>query len=235
MMPTYSELNVRINKYITDRDHEWCGVPMPLPGLGLVLANGYPHAERVQQLQEVIGNTEPPEYDEEWREVNRWHDHRQHGDIIICRHTDGRTQWVLDAYAPRRNKHLFGPFDTSQAWDLDTEIAAMDKLASLLTAHQFKLYILTSAFIESSPRSGLFYMFRRCRPTVVMTPHKCVNEMRVLACLCLHPLAYYAHTFGGAMVPTDDVIAHLLLMRGDEHMLWKRANQHQAISPESGL
>lgn len=37
------------------------------------------------------------------------------------------------------------------------------------------------------------------------------------------------------MVPTDDVIAHLLLMRGDERLFWRRANQHHPLDPESGL
>lgn len=45
----------------------------------------------------------------------------------------------------------------------------------------------------------------------------------------------YRNTMCGAMCPTDDVMAHLLLMRGDEHMFWRRANQHPPHSPNSGL
>jgi len=37
------------------------------------------------------------------------------------------------------------------------------------------------------------------------------------------------------MVPTDDVIAHLMLMRADEHGFWKRANQHPLDRLEAGL
>jgi hypothetical protein len=37
------------------------------------------------------------------------------------------------------------------------------------------------------------------------------------------------------MTPTDDVIAHLLLMRGDEAEYWGQANQHRPESPEAGL
>jgi hypothetical protein len=37
------------------------------------------------------------------------------------------------------------------------------------------------------------------------------------------------------MCPTDDVIAHLQLMRGDERMFWKRSNQHPSWRPEAGL
>jgi hypothetical protein len=37
------------------------------------------------------------------------------------------------------------------------------------------------------------------------------------------------------MVPTDDVIAHLLFMRGDEAGYWGQANHHSASAPEAGL
>ena len=59
--------------------------------------------------------------------------------------------------------------------------------------------------------------------------------MKILACLCMHPIAYYAGSWAGAMCPTDDVIAHLSLMRADEHMFWKRSNQHPPYRPEAGL
>lgn len=45
----------------------------------------------------------------------------------------------------------------------------------------------------------------------------------------------YGGTHAGAMCPTDDVLAHLLLMRGDERLFWSRANQHPANRPEAGL
>ena len=61
------------------------------------------------------------------------------------------------------------------------------------------------------------------------------EQMRILACLCLHPIAYYADSWAGAMCPTDDVIAHLMLMRGDEPMFWRRSNQHAPTRPEAAL
>jgi hypothetical protein len=51
----------------------------------------------------------------------------------------------------------------------------------------------------------------------------------------MHPIAYYHGSWAGAMCPTDDVIAHLSLMRGDEAMFWKRSTQHPAYRPEAGL
>lgn len=243
-MPTYAELNVRINQLVTERDKEWCGLPMPLPGCGLVVEDRHPHKSQIADLQRVIDrdSTAAPVADDlthqGWRVVNRWHGRTVHGligQIMILRHEDGRTTWGLDPDAPKRNRMLFGPFDTYQAWHIDTECTAIDKLATLISEPMFRAYVLTGGFLETSKRSGLTYFFRRCRPTVVMTPHKKGDDMHVLACLCLHPIAYYANTFGGAMVPTDDVISHLLLMRGDEAMLWRRANQHHPSALESGL
>lgn len=61
------------------------------------------------------------------------------------------------------------------------------------------------------------------------------DAMQILAALCLHPIGFYQGTWAGSMVPTDEVIAHLLLMRGDEPLYWRRANQHPAWSPLAGL
>lgn len=34
---------------------------------------------------------------------------------------------------------------------------------------------------------------------------------------------------------TDDVIAHLVLMRTDEHLFWRKANQHGELMPATQL
>lgn len=61
------------------------------------------------------------------------------------------------------------------------------------------------------------------------------SEARILCALCLHPIAYYSKSWAGAMTPTDDVCAHLMMMRSDEHLFWRRANQHAPWRPEAGL
>ena len=88
-------------------------------------------------------------------------------------------------------------------------------------------------FMETSKRSGLTYVFRRLRPTIVLDAKG--SEVKIRCCLCMHPIGYYAGTWAGAMTPTDDVIAHLMMMRGDEPMFWRRANQHPSWVPEAGL
>jgi hypothetical protein len=108
----------------------------------------------------------------------------------------------------------------------------------MIRHRQMKQYVLTGMFMETSRRSGLAYIFRRLKPTVVLAPSDRSDDskpLRILACLCMHPIAYYAGSWAGGMCPTDDVIAHLSLMRGDEHMLWRRSNQHPPYLPEAGL
>lgn len=128
---------------------------------------------------------------------------------------------------------LLSTLGCSFAWGIEQESAAVHLLGTLVRHHAFKCYMLTGTFLESSSRSGVTYLFRRLRPTVAMKEHK--GTMRILACLCQHPIAYYAGTWAGAMTPTDDVVAHLMLMRGDEAMFWRRSNQHPAHQPEAGL
>ncbi len=116
----------------------------------------------------------------------------------------------------------------------------MEKLAGMLTEVQRRHYFLTGSFFETSPRSGITYLLRRLRPTVAMTPRqpwwqKDRDYMRVLAVLCMHPIGYYSDSWGGCMVPTDDVVAHLTMIRGDEAYYWSKCNQHDPWRPEAGL
>ena len=125
----------------------------------------------------------------------------------------------------------------------DIQGTASVTLAGLLSHRAFKAYMMTGTFLEISKRSGVAYMFRRLRPTLALSMRegsirhgsRGVGGTRILAALCLHPIGYYRGSWAGAMTPTDDVIAHLMLMRGDEAMFWRRANQHAPWRPEAGL
>lgn len=119
------------------------------------------------------------------------------------------------------------------AWGLEQESNAVRLLGSLVSHHQFKQYMLTGMFLETSKRSGVQYVFRRLRPTVALRHEN--ESVRVLACLCMHPLGYYDESWAGAMCPTDDVVAHLTMMRGDEPTFWRRSTQHPAWHPGAGL
>ncbi len=173
--------------------------------------------------------------------VNTWYSWQRNAKVTVLRNKAGRSRVQLTAECPRAaaasqlGMQLKTMGVASEAWKLEVELTAMRKLKSLIPPHLFTAYVLTGAFIETSKRSGLTYMFRKTRPTVAMGVEPETQTMRVVSTLCLHPIGYYAGTWAGAMCPTDDVIAHLMLMRGDEYQFWKKANHHRPWEPEAGL
>lgn len=117
--------------------------------------------------------------------------------------------------------------------DVEVEFAAMNKLQELITPRACAMYFMSGQFLETSQRSGVTYVFRKLRPAVAMKDVRGV--MKVLRTFCLHPIGYYKQTHTGCLCPTDDVIAHVLLMRSDERRYWAKANSHELYAPESGL
>ena len=212
---------------------------MPIPGERLILEPRHPAAE-------VYRSEERKHAKETERDgleiVNMWYSTSERCDIVVYR-DNGVTKWGK-LPGIHHIKHDLTTMGCSVAWSIESEHKALQMLAGLLPHHQFKYYLLTGLFIETSERSGVSYIFRRLRPTVAIkncaefrfkdAPHG-EPGMKILCCLCLHPIGYYAESWAGAMCPTDDVIAHLLLMRGDEKMFWKRSNQIQPHRPEAGL
>lgn len=167
------------------------------------------------------------------RLINTWHCRQRGTDVVVWDEPDGKRTWGQVAAC----HHLQSDVRTmacSIAWSLAAECKAMEKLQQLIPDHLFRGYFLTGMFIETSKRSGVTYMFRRLKPTVALRPKK-DGEMKILACLCQHPIGYYSDSWSGALCPTDDVISHLLLMRSDEKFYWKRCNQIPASRPEAGL
>lgn len=128
---------------------------------------------------------------------------------------------------------LLSTIGASFAWGIEQESNAVRLLATLVTHVAFKQYMLTGMFLETSHRSNVTYLFRRLRPTVAVKEKR--GRMCILSTLCMHPIGYYVGSWGGCMCPTDDVIAHLMLMRGDEPMFWRRCSQHPPHALESGL
>lgn len=176
-----------------------------------------------------------PKYEDNGEKIiNTFYSHRDRCDIVIWEDRGGKRDW---GKIPAINhiKQDLSTMGCSAAWSLESEMKAMDTLRSMLEPHIFNMYVMTGMFLETSVRSGVTYIFRRLKPTVALRPGKNNESMRILCCLCLHPLGYYAETWAGAMCPTDDVLGHLLLMRGDEKMFWKRANQIAAHRPNAGL
>lgn len=219
---------------------EWAGLPMPIEGTRMVIHHSYPFAENLSKTfmpKPSLRTCRDADVREDVTVRNNWHSYRdgkgltiwQEGSKFFYTHSTRQTQATM----------LIETLGASRAWDFNAEMRAMETLKRHVTEWAFQCYVMTGSFLESSKRSGVTYMFRRLRPTVALTasPDRKGRDvgMRILCCLCAHPIGYYEDTWAGALVPTDDILAHLLLMRADEHHYWKTCNQHQAWAPESGL
>lgn len=228
---------------IAEEKDEWAGIPMPLEDLPLVIEPTYPFAEGLSK----IGGSRAAEdaakaIDEDHpgtgrmgRIVNRFWSTKWRCWIDVCQTEDGREAFKVPVVGTgNAATKLLNTLGASDAWGVEQEARAVNLLGSLVTHRQFKHYMLTGTFLETSKRSGVIYFFRRLRPTVAISAGG-GRLLRVLCTLCMHPIAYYADSWAGAMTATDDVVAHLMMMRADEPMLWRRSNQHAPQHPESGL
>lgn len=213
---------------ISDARGDWAGIPLPLgEDHPLVIEPKYPGAAGLM----AIGRKEPDESAVDARSIrNRFWSWRRRCDVVVWNEGD-RIEWGIDM--PKRIDMELSTLGASYAWGFEQEANAVQLLATLVRHHTFKMYMLTGMFLERSERSGVMYLFRRLRPTVALREER--GRMRILCALCLHPIAYYSGSWAGAMCPTDDVVAHLMLMRGDERLFWKRSNQHPSWRPEAGL
>jgi len=214
---------------IASKTAMWAGIPMPLDGERLVIEPSFPNAAG---LSAIGPKATPEDEDDGWSLINEWYSPRWRSKILVMRDPHGR---IVHGKVPAFHhiSHDLRTLGCSDAWGLEQEHRALQLLGQMVRHRQMKQYVLTGTFIESSRRSGILYMFRRLKPTVAISDR--TGELRILAALCMHPIAYYAGSWAGGMCPTDDVIAHLSLMRGDEHLFWRRSNQHPPYLPEAGL
>ena len=247
---TWQDIARNVSEIYTKERGEWCGLPIPVEGVPLEVEPNHPHREMLAQLSAIWDEaptdpepvTEAPDDPDDdpdgWTIVNQWRGHNRNGvtgEVIIERHTDGRTRWGLIPDGLARFKRLQDSFIALDVWSAETELVALGRLKTLVTERQFASYLFTGMFLEQSRRSRVAYFFRRLAPTLALGFHADTKTYHPIAALCLHPIAYYVGTPCGAMVPTDDVIAHLMMMRADEHMFWRRANQHDPFDPRGGI
>jgi hypothetical protein len=215
---------------IAEMRDEWAGIPMPIEDDPLVIEPTYPKADELM----AIGAKESEPLPDTVKLRNTFWSRKHRMDIVIWEE-DGKIQWGPAPVPTAFDRDIY-TVGASVAWGIEQESHAVHTLAGLLRHHQFKAYLLTGMFLEKSQRSGLTYLFRKLKPTVVLDARsQDAKSTRILCALCLHPIAYYSRSGAGAMTPTDDVIAHLMLMRGDEPMFWRRSNQHAPYRPEARL
>ena len=174
---------------------------------------------------------EPPPKPSEYRRVNAWWSDRYQLTIVVLKDKQGRAR--VSATFENRLAFTIRTLDAGTVWPIEAEQKAQKKLASLIPADSFELYLLTGHFAESSERSLVTYLFRRGRPTIAIRQTE--EYSHPLCALCLHPIGYYGDTWAGAMCPTDEIIAHLLMMLGSEEKFWANANQHSVDRPAAGV
>jgi hypothetical protein len=220
---------------------DWSGLPVPIVGLDLVLEPRYKHKSlsefRWSEYYNEVGERVPieakkPPQPSEYTVVNSWWNARYQLNILVLKDKQGRARFIVRL--EERLAFTIRTLETAAAWPIEAERKAQLKLATLIPEDQFELFSLTGQFAEDSKRSQLTYLFRRGRPTIVL--HQSEEEgSRPLCALCLHPIGYYGNTWAGVMCPTDEVIAHLLMMRGSEEKFWANANQHSVDHPAAGV
>lgn len=202
---------------------------MPLDDERLVVEPTYPKA---MELMAIGARDDSEELEAGWKVRNEFWSTHKSCTIIVAQQPNGRVTYGIEP-GIHHLKHDLKTLGCADAWGIEQESTAIELLASLVEPRKLRQYMLTGMFLESSKRSGITYLFRRLKPTVAINTKG--KDSRVMCALCMHPIAYYQGSWAGAMCPTDDVVAHLMLMRGDEPMFWRRANQHPAYRPEAGL
>lgn len=217
--------------YIAKVKGQWAGIPMPLDGSQLIVEPNFPNAEKLAAMGAKLADPAEDEY-KDAKIRNRWWSMELQSDIIIFEY-NGKIDWGKRPGIHHLN-HSLKTLWCADVWGMEQELNAMALLESLLSPRMYRIYFMTGQFLETSKRSGVTYIFRRLKPTVAIKAGR-NDQMRILACLCAHPIAYYADSWAGAMTPTDDVVAHLMMMRGDEKLFWKRCNQHPPYRPEAGI
>jgi hypothetical protein len=223
-----SERN-QIRRLAQHADGLYAGIPLPLEGHPLVIEPGYPAAAEIMRMgaKDPEERTLPPHIK---KRGSFWSSHKRSLVLIWSEHD--RIHFGIEPGIHHIAQDLRS-LGASAAWGIEQEASAVQLLAEHVSHRQMKHYLLTGMFIETSPRSRVSYVFRRLRPTVALSTRG--DAVKILCAMCLHPIGYYEGCWAGAMCPTDDVISHLMLMRGDERMFWSRANQHCAYRPEAAL
>jgi hypothetical protein len=214
--------------------YEWAGIPMPLRGESLTIEPSYPFSKVLSGPIATEGTSlhvcRNSDVDESTHHRNTFWSWKYRNRIEVWSQ-GGKIKWGPQTV--KRSTYDMRTMGCSEAWQLESEFRALGTLKTLVSHRAWRQYFLTGMFIETSKRSKIKYVFRKLRPTIAMTTKG--DELSILCCLCLHPIGYYENSFAGSLVPTDDVIAHLILMRGDEHLFWKRSNQHPSWTPEAAI
>lgn len=212
---------------MADERSDYSGCPIPIEGQRLVIEKTFKY-KGIEDL-----GAEPEPKDDSFKVRNIWWSARLRCMLAIVEEDGGKLMGLTLRGSANNGAALLHTLGASDVWGIEQESAALNLLATLLPHRRFKQYLLTGSFLETSKRSGVTYVFRKLRPTVAVRSDG--DGSSILCTLCMHPIGYYEESWAGCMCPTDDVISHLMMMRGDERMFWCRCEQHGPTRPESGL
>lgn len=217
---------------------EWAGIPLPPRGSHLVLEHRYPFtgiesADGRVDFQRPAPSIEPTAGAE--RVINHWYSRRLGRMVSVVGDESRRRAVVGPPPETTRLDMTFATMLAAGSWSPGAERRARERLRTLIAPGHERSYELTGGFFERSRRSGVAYLIRKLRPTLATRFVAAEGRVRVLAALCLHPVGYYEGSWAGAMTPTDDVIAHLLLIRGCEARFWTKAVHHPTWDPAAGI
>ncbi|QQS22600.1 hypothetical protein IPM19_03135 [bacterium] len=169
---------------------------------------------------------------ENWGVLNNWTTckagSKKRYEVIIYEHalTKERRHEIEELLSSDNERMMLTCRSLKKAFiwqNADAEKIAREKLLSLLRPAQVRALELTDAFCEPKTRSGLHYIIRRNRPTLAFRAQE-DGSFHFVSGLCSHPTGYYANTYTGFLCPSDEMIAHLLMIRYDEIGFWKTAN-----------
>jgi hypothetical protein len=231
---TWEQLHTHLNEIAKETTGMEYGIPLPSMHdikRPLITASRVPlsHVVARTELEEEIQAESPRALIR-----NSW---RMLGDKEVCViQTEEGPMYFPRYFAGLRLRKLLDSafLRSGMSIDADCEIRAMESLKKRINGRQWDSYVLSGIFPELSERSDIHYFFRKGFPTLAVSYHG-YPEGRVLAALCLHPVGYYQGSHCGLMTPTDEVISHLLMMRGDERKYWASCGQWSAWDTRSGI
>jgi hypothetical protein len=135
---------------------DWSGLPVPVPGLPLVLEPRYKHKclenFRWKECYDENGvreevHDEPIQGPTQSRWINSWWNAKYQVNITVLRDHDGRVRFTFSPVD--RLSFTIRTMDAAAAWPFEAEQKALQKLATLIPRHLYELYCLTGHFRRS--------------------------------------------------------------------------------------
>jgi hypothetical protein len=141
---SHAHLRNALRKIAKERD-DWAGFPMPITDHPLIIEPGYPGAAELALIGQRDADPKPAGY----RLRNTFWSSHKRSDVIVWNEFEKLYCGLVPGM--HHADHDLKTLGISVAWGIEQEAKALALLATHLTHHPFKQYLLTGMFIESSP------------------------------------------------------------------------------------